>query len=206
MPEMSPPEAKKNAKKKAIKAPKKITASYLENSGLYYLQRFPSSVANFRRVMRMKIKKSITHHKNPSFDEAHEWLENLIERLCDLGYLNDPAYAKGLTRSLKNRGSSKAKIAAKLYEKGIPEDLKTPLLESIDARSEKRAALTYLQKKRKGAYAKEEQDYEAQQKTLAALARQGFSYDTASSVLDMSIAQAEAFLDETHEYSEGIHS
>lgn len=198
MGEMSPP-----AKlKKTVKVPKKISASYLENSGLYYLQRFPSSVANFRRVMRMKIKKSITHHKTPTFDEAHDWLEELITRLCDLGYLNDPAYAKGLTRSLKNRGSSKAKIAAKLYEKGIPEELKNPLLETIDGTAEKRAALTYLQKKRKGPFAKDAEDYEAQQKTLGGLARQGFSYEISASVLEMDASQAEAYLENTYQFSD----
>ena len=42
----------------APKKRKKITLSYLENAGAYYLERFSASEAQFRKVMGQKIYKS----------------------------------------------------------------------------------------------------------------------------------------------------
>ncbi len=180
-------------KKKTPRPPKKITESYLANSGLYYLQRFPASTAQFRRVMMRKISKSLKHHEEPEENKALEMLDAVTDKFIEYGYLNDPAYAKGLVKSLRNRGTSQAKISAKLREKGIQGDLLNQALHVENPREEDlKSALIYLKKKRRGIFTLRDKE-NAHEKDLAALARQGFSYDVANTALNMSI-------DETAEY------
>ena len=44
------------------KQQKPVTAQYLENAALYYLQRFASSSANLRRVLMGKVERSARAH------------------------------------------------------------------------------------------------------------------------------------------------
>lgn len=174
-------------KKRQPRPPKKITERYLTNSGLYYLQRFPASTAQFRKVMMRKIAKSLKHHKTPTEDQAAEMLDNITEKFVEYGYLNDKAYAHGLVQSLRNRGTSQAKISAKLREKGIYGELLQQAMEVENPKEEDlKAALTYLRKKRRGIFALKDRE-NGYDKDLAALARQGFNFDTAKTALDMDL-------------------
>lgn len=180
-------------KQKTPHPPKKITEGYLLNSGLYYLQRFPASTTQFRRVMIRKIFKSIKHHNAPEEDEATAMLDAVMNKFIEYGYLNDKAYASGLVLSLRNRGTSQAKISAKLREKGIQGELLEETLYIENPEEEDlRAALIYLKKKRRGIFTLRDKE-NAQQKDLAALARQGFSYNTANTALNMDINEASKY-------------
>ncbi len=66
-------------KKREKPAPKKITESYLHNSGLYYLQRFSASSEHFRSVMMRKVKKSCMHHTDQDYDACAVMVDKLVE-------------------------------------------------------------------------------------------------------------------------------
>jgi len=182
------------APQKKPKPPKKITESYLQNSGLYYLQRFPASSAHFQFIMMRKIKKSIRHHNQPTIEQATALLNKVTTHFEDLGFLNDNLYATGLARSLFRKGMSEKMIANKLQHKGVPQDIIQDVLKEILPQdSELIAAARLLQRRRYGLFASTEtkRDY---QKSLGVLGRAGFSFQTSSAVLSLSRAELEDIL------------
>ncbi|MAM34737.1 MAG: hypothetical protein CMH28_06655 [Micavibrio sp.] len=190
-------------KKRQKRPPKKISKRYLTNAGLYYLQRFPASTFHFRKVMARKIKKSIDYHGSPLNEEANTYLDEVVEDFQRLGYLNDEAYTSSIIRSLKARGASALKIKAKLREKGIlhvPTEDK--MLQLASDTEELKSAVKLLKRRRRGPFltgnkkpvsgSEEEQDLN--RKTLALLARNGFSYPVCQKALDMSLEEAQDIL------------
>ena len=178
------------------RSPRKIKQSYLENAGLYYLERYSSSAANFRRVMRRKISRSAKFHENTAeeIEEFHETLEKIIARYQESGLLNDSMYAFSKVRSMRGRGHSRRKIQAKLYEKGLTSDqIDAALSEYNDDMDESAktvemtAAEKYARKKRLGPYRQPyDDDADLYRKDMGKMARAGFSYDVVKTVLENS--------------------
>lgn len=172
----------------------------MRNAGLYYLQRHPASVAHFITVMQRKMQRSLRCHPDQDLAPFEIFIrEVLVPDFARMGFLDDTLYASGLTHSLARKGLPKGEIKRRLKVKGIGGDYidETGLLEGHDDLA---AAVTFIRRKRLGAYATRARD---PQKDLAALARNGFSYDVASRALRMPRDEAEAFMDETFQ---GAHS
>lgn len=194
------PKQKASSKKSREKRPpKKITESYLHNSGLYYLERFAASKNHFKTVMLRKVKRSCMHHKDQSYEDCALIVEALADKFEELGLIDDNAYLRGMVTSLRRRGLSARAITTRLQHKGI-DGAKTKLaLESHDRdncdipdEADLLAALTYCRKKKIGPFVvKPKNDENIEQKWLASIGRQGFSYDIARRVLEMSIDDAE---------------
>jgi len=178
-------------KKKQPKPPKRITARYLYNSGLAYLQRFPASSMHFRFIMNRKINKSCRHHTDQNYEDCQKLLEDLIVQFKELSLLNDSAYLKGMVTSLRRRGLSSLQIKNKLMQKGYQNDKIASEINSYDEdeyadgalSGDHRAILIHARKKRLGPFDIENKKDAG--KSLASLARAGFSYDIAKSVIEM---------------------
>ncbi len=180
----------KKPQKKREKRPKKISKTYLENAGLFYLERYATSADNFRKVMMRKIKRSCQYH-NTEEAEFVTILDDIVSRYISAGLLNDQIFARGKVASLRRKGMGKRSIMAKLQEKGLSQaDIAAALAEIDDENeaedAELEAALIYVKRKKLGAYrTKEPEDIQKQlQKELASLARAGFSYDIAKRALN----------------------
>ncbi len=202
-------------KKKEIRPPRKISKSYLQNAGLYYLERYPASVAHFKTVMQRKIDRSIRYHGTPSREECAEWLDGVADKYVEYGYLNDQRYAEGLIHSLQQKGRAEMKIRARLKQAGIDEHVIVSLMarkkeeeaerlndlpipsnwpQQSSNISEYLAALKYAKKRRVGPYAALARTPKDPEKALAMLARNGFSYDIAQVILQTDADEAEVFL------------
>ena len=186
-------------KTKKRRNPRKITQSYLENAGLYYLERYSSTAANFRKVMRRKITRSARHHENTpeQIEEFHAILEHIIERYQSSGLINDESYAFSKVRSLRAKGHSRRMIQYKLMQKGLTTDQIDQAMqkyrhdtEENAAEIERRAAEKYARKKRFGPF-RMPPDPERYKKDMAAMARAGFSYETVKKILDSEIDDLE---------------
>lgn len=178
---------KKSDRKKA----KKITAGYLHNSGLYYLQRFAASSGQFRSVMLRKVKRSCADHKDQDYETCAALVEETIKKFTRAGLLNDELYTQGVVASLRRQGKSRNAIISKLSLRGVETPMVREKLEAHDSEhSEIRAALTVLRRKKTGPFGSGENE-----KILAALARAGFSYDTAQRAITMNRSHAEEILD-----------
>lgn len=178
------------------KVPRKISERYLHNAGLAYLQRFATSSAHFKTVIMRKIDKSCRHHTEQDRDSCEEMLDRLIIKFQDLELLNDEAYVRGTVTSSRRRGLSAMKIKQKLMMKGVKTDdieaaiTKHDELEyETDKEGDTLAAVTFIRKKRFGAFDLEQKkDFD---KCLASMARSGFQYSTANKILRMSMEDLE---------------
>lgn len=180
----------KNNGKKEIKPPKKISARYLYNSGLAYLQRFPASSMHFQSVMKRKIDKSCRHHVEQSKDDCLKMLDELVVQFQELGLLNDETYLKGMIISLRRRGLSSLQINNKLQQKGykrndIDEAIKQHDQETFETSHDGdiHAALIFARKKKLGPFDREQKRDPT--KSLAIMARAGYSYDIAKKTLQL---------------------
>jgi len=171
-----------------VKIPKKITENFLYNSGLAYLQRYPASIAHFKRVMTRKIDRSCAYHTDQSRDECLKLLENLVQKFTELGLLNNEAYLTGMVTSMRRRGLSRKLILMKLIQKGLPEDQILRQIDSFDGENNVQegdltAALILARKKKLGCFSRLDKDQDFQ-KQLAVLGRAGFGYETARKTLE----------------------
>lgn len=190
VPQRSSPDARGKSRSKAKRLPKKITEDYLHNSGLFYLQKFAASKAHFTRVMSRKITTSCRAHPDQDLAHCMALLERVVNKFERAGLLNDALYSEGAVASLRRRGASARGIAQKLAHKGLSHLLIREKLDAHDARqmdgtiedAELAAALTLARRKKIGPFAKT-QDEKTQQKFFAAMARAGFSYQTARKIL-----------------------
>jgi regulatory protein len=191
------PEMPARKPRREKKPPKKITADYLHNSGLYYLQRFPASTGHFRTVMMRKVDKSCRHHTTQNREDCAALVDALVAKFVDMGLLNDEGYSRGMVTSLRRRGLSGRAIQAKLSAKGLKRDqIEQALAEHADDRPSGEvdliAALRLARRKKLGPFSTK--DPATGEKDLATLARAGFGYDIASRVIRMDIESAEELL------------
>jgi regulatory protein len=185
--------AAKPKSERARKAPKKITESYLHNSGLHYLQRFSTGTENFRRVMMRKVDRSCRHHKDQSREDCAVMVEALIEKFARAGLLNDADYTRAAVATLRRRGESARAIEARLRAKGLPrEEIRKNLETDDDADAEFMAALRFARRRRLGPFATGKP--KEHEKQMAAFARAGHEYEVAAKILKLNSEEAAGLL------------
>ena len=143
--------------------------------------------------MNRKIMRSCRWHTAQDPEQCREILNSLIERFTELGLLDDESYARGMVTSLRHRGLAARAIEMRLQAKGLPRDLVRRMLSVIDddtnGNSELTAALRLAQRKKIGPWrrtgrATDEEEKE-RRRELATLARAGFGYDIAQTIIEM---------------------
>ncbi|MCA9643751.1 MAG: RecX family transcriptional regulator [Myxococcales bacterium] len=134
-----------------------VSRAGLERAALGYLERFDSSVANLRRVLRERVRRARQRSADPIDTETPKReIETLLARYQESGLLNDRRFGSNLLSGLRRRGVSTRAARLKLLSKGVPEDLVSDLLsveaEETSGDSEFEAALAYVKKRRLGHY------------------------------------------------------
>ena len=169
------------------KLPRKVTRSHLENVALHHLERFASSSQNLKEVLLRRVQRSAFHHDTDP-EEGAVWADEIIVRFLDVGLLDDKAYADGRVRSLHGRGNSRNAIRMKLRAKGVETDLVDDVLAAIGNEENEDVDLTaakrFAKRRRLGPYRESSQREERREKDMAALARAGFSYHIARTVVE----------------------
>jgi regulatory protein len=173
------------AKRSRAAGPKPVTARYLENAALHYLERFASSSANLRRVLMRKVARSAYGHgSDPA--EGGRLVDALIARYLAAGLLDDAGYAAQKAASLQRRGTSRHGIRGRLAVKGVEAEHVAAALERLEesaGESDLAAACAFVRRRRLGPYRPQAARIDQQRKDLAALARAGFGFDVARRVL-----------------------
>ena len=108
--------------------------------------------------------------KEPIADR--ESAEAAADRLEELGYLNDQAYARTVADHYAAKGWGPARIREELYRRGVPRDYWDSALGDIEAPDD--AIDAFLQKKLRGADLTDPKSY---QRAANALARRGFRWE-----------------------------
>lgn len=171
---------------KKRRAARRVTEDSLRRSGLHYLQRFAASTQSLRRVLERRVLKSAAVH-DIDVETAAGWIDSIIERFTRAGLLDDGGFAEMRARSLFQRGMSTRMIRVKLVEKGLARADIEQALASLFAghpTPDRVAAGRFAQRRRLGPYRVNGERATNRARDLAALARAGFSYDVARTVID----------------------
>jgi regulatory protein len=197
---------KKGDAKQGPQKPRRVTRDYLMNYATWYLERFTASRARLEKLMRGKIRLSIAEYDTDP-QEAEDWMKSVLNTCETAGFLNDQAYALGRARSMLRKGKAIRVIGADLNARGIASNLVdqtiTDLRDEADdvAHNDMRgtdpnlaAAAAYARRRRLGPFRHPDQREEKHDKDLAALARQGFSYDIATRIIDSNTEDLENLL------------
>ncbi len=147
---------------------------------LAYVNRFDCTATKLKRHLAERVK------KQGGDDNAEAWIAELVERYLGSGVLNDTRFAKNLASQLTTRGKSSRMISQKLAMRGVPAEVAQELMTARkhdEPNAELDAARAFAKKRRLGWHRDSDKRAEHRQKDLAALARQGFSFDVAKKAL-----------------------
>ncbi|MCB1680618.1 MAG: RecX family transcriptional regulator [Alphaproteobacteria bacterium] len=182
----------KRSPSSAPRLPKKITETYLHNSGLYYLQRFAASKKHFKSVMARKVRRSCQAHPEQDLASCLKMVDDLADKFEAAGLLNDAVYVRGILASLLRQGRSLKAIRAKLLIKGLSEAQISESLAQYHeeeglslAETDLQSALRFARRKKIGPFRRGPKEPSILQKELGVFARAGFSYDLSKTVVEM---------------------
>ncbi len=133
-----------------------------------------------------RVLKSALHHET-DVEEGRRWIDDVVTKLQNTGYLDDRQYAETRIHSLYARGLSLRAIRMKLSHKGVPVDIVKEALEMLSEESknpELQAAIITARRRKLGPYRIRGDRQEKREKDLASLAQGGFRYDVALTVVD----------------------
>jgi len=174
----------------------------LHDLALSYVARFATSGARLETFLRRKLReRGIAEDGDGTSAEID--IPALVERMIELGYLDDDAYARMRSRDLRARGYGARRVEQVLWAAGIDDDLRSHHRPSEVA--SRRAAMLMAQKRRLGPYGNRHADeagdaaqhHKAREKAIAAMLRAGHDVAHARFILDAAdIAQLEEWLTE----------
>ena len=143
-----------------------------KQTALNYLAHKPRTEEEVRRKLRKT-------------DAPSTVIEDVIERLYELSYLDDEAYAEDYVR---NRFASKkygpVRIRRELVERGVDRHVADEAVADLFADEDPRAAAREHAEKRWGRLADEDDPRRRRQKLYRYLRRRGFTSDTINPILD----------------------
>jgi len=178
----------------------------LMNKAVHYLGRYIASQQRLREVLQR-----FAMRKLEAFDEAEvkRAIEAVVVDCVRLGYVDDAAFAMARARSKRRGGGSALAIRRSLAEHAINQNLVDEALAAADGTTrdgELAAALRLAARRRIGPYFRREQDEDTRRKHLASLARAGFAFATARTVIELdgpevADALAESLQDGTQHHS-----
>ena len=173
-------------KPKKPRKPIEPTEKWLRDQALRYLNRFP---ATRRKMTRHLFDKAMRHAEHFELSETvlNERIAGVIEKLEASGFINDTEFAASKARVMARQGRSIAQIGVKLQEIGFAESDQSHAIKELGTDTtlhDRKAAARFVKRRRFGPYKPEETREDRRDKELASLARQGFSYDVATAVID----------------------
>jgi len=169
------------------------TRAELHEAALSYLAKSAASADSVDRTLQRKISAWARRAARGGRDAeavaadvetSRALVPLVIERLREVGLVNDRAFAAGRARSLSHGGRSGRAIRAHLAARGVAAETVREAVPN-DRGAELDAALTFARKRRIGPYARDAEDREARQRALAAMARAGFDFDVCERALRM---------------------
>lgn len=130
--------------------------------------------AMFSLDMRDHSEREIRQKLMRKYDEQS--VDTAVEKLLDLGLVNDRRYAELLTRELFERKKyGKNRVRSELYRKGIASEIVNEVLDEYENENEPDNVQTIVDIIRKKYYNKLA-DEKSRQKVVAALVRLGYSF------------------------------
>ena len=144
----------------------------LEQAALTYAGRYSTTRARLAQYLQRKLRER-------GWDGPGEpALERLVERMAELGYVNDRVFATAKAASLGRRGYGERRVRDALRAAGIGEEDAAEAHEQA-GQGAWEAALRFAERRRIGPFAAAPADRQAREKALAAMLRAGHGMDLA---------------------------
>jgi regulatory protein len=168
------------------KPPPPLDPEALTAIAVRYVERFQTTRARLIRQLNQKLRQRGWQDGLPPPDPAA-----IADRMVDLGYVNDAAFAEARTRGLARRGMGAGRVRATLSAYGVTADDSADALQSLEP---VQAAIDFARRKRMGPFGPPVSDPKLRHRQFAAFARAGHPPALANAILR---AQSEAELPET---------
>ena len=161
---------------------------------LRYLARYSCSSAKLKQYLLKKLDFNNAIKEPEEKRLILENVENVVEYMVKLGYVNDEIYAKSQFNSFINKGKSIMQMSHKFMEKGLTKAHLDNNIKNYDS-SELQIFLAtkFIKKKSLGCYYKKIQDQDME-KSIAIMYRNGFNFDVIKKVLSLEIEEADEIL------------
>jgi regulatory protein len=152
-----------------------LTAAKLEELALFYVGRFATSRAKLLSYLKRKLRERGWEGDEPD-------LEGLADRLVQLGYVDDRAFAVAKARSLTSRGYGERRVGQALALAGIGDE------EGADARTLAQeeavsAAIRFAKRRSIGPFSAKTPDPRERERAIAAMVRAGHRFGLARAIV-----------------------
>lgn len=165
--------------------------SWVKNSALYRLNQKMMTEHELFAALR---KKALTKFEGMTPELATRIARFGIDFCNEHRLLDDKTYAEMKTASAARSGHSRRRIARDLKTKGVEAELIEASLDGVDDLA---SALNYARRRAFGPYRKVPLDDKRKLKEFGAFARNGYSSGIAGKVINLSLDELEALLEET---------
>ena len=158
-----------------MKKPQTVTPlneASLNELALTYVARYATSKAKLIAYLARKIRERGWSGERPY--DVHA----VADRMVELRYIDDAAYAVMKAGALVRRGYGKRRLGDIYYRDGIGEEDRSDANQVADS-GRWDAAVVFARKKRIGAFAREQVDQDHKRKQIAAFLRAGHDMDIA---------------------------
>ena len=160
------------------KPPRPLDAARLEELAVAYVGRFATTRAKLAQYLRRKIAEKGWEAPRPPE------IEELVEKLARLDYVDDAAFALAKARSLGQRGYGERRVDLALRQAGVDDHDGAPA-KAMATTGATAAAIRYAQRRRLGPFAHEPADPKRRARALSAMIRAGHGFDLARRLIDL---------------------
>lgn len=155
-----------------------LNAAKLEELAISYVGRFATSRSKLKAYLARKLReRGWAGDSDPPIDA-------LADRLVQLGYVDDRAFALAKASSLTNRGYGSRRVRQALAQAGINEE-DSGDAHDLAATQAYDAALRYARRRSLGPYASSKLGPHDRERALAAMIRAGHGYGIARAIIDL---------------------
>ncbi|WP_374943345.1 regulatory protein RecX [Sphingomonas sp.] len=168
-------ETTRPAAKRERRPPPPLDAAALERLALRYVERFATTRGRLADYLKRKVRER-GWEGTPADPRA------VADRMAELGYIDDRAYAEARATAMTRRGLGARRIAGAFRQAGI-DDVDAQAVAPAIAESAGAAALAFARRRRIGPWARDRADRAGAQKQIAAMLRAGHRFDLARRIV-----------------------
>jgi regulatory protein len=154
-----------------------LTPESLDRLALRYVERFATTRAKLAAYLARKIRER-------GWEGETADPEAIAQRMADLGYIDDRAFAGARARSMARRGLGARRVAQALHAAGIEAGDAAAVAPEIAGQAVE-SALALARRKRIGPFASAPPDRATREKQLAQMVRAGHDFALARRIVDM---------------------
>lgn len=141
----------------------------LEELALRYVGRFATTRAKLATYLKRKLRERGWEGEREPDPQA------IAERMAQLGYIDDAAYALSKSRALTGRGYGPGRVRQSLRAAGVGDEDAQPA-DALAEAERINAALQFARRRRLGPYSAQAADREDRQRAIAAMIRAGHGF------------------------------